>query len=84
MLGIGFVCLLVGGLSLALDLSVIFENYVWHWVCLFVGWVTYVWHWVCLFVCCLGDLCFGIAFVICGNYIGHWVCLFVDWVTYVW
>ena len=74
-------------------------SYVWHWVCLFLGWVTYVWHWVCLlfvgimlgirfvclFVCWLGDLCLALRLsVICGNYVGHWVCLFVGWVTYVW
>ena len=35
----------LGDLCLALDLSVclFFGNYVGHWVCLFVGWVTYVW-----------------------------------------
>ena len=46
MLGIGFVCLFVcwlGDLCLALRLSVMCGNYVGHWVCLFVGWVTYVW-----------------------------------------
>ena len=49
MLAIGFVCCL-NDLCLALRLYVIFGNYVLHWVCLFVGWVTYVWNWVCLYV----------------------------------
>ena len=40
-------------------------SYVWHSVCLFLGWVTYVCHCVCLFV-------------ICGNYVGPWV-LSVCW-----
>ena len=67
MFGIGFVCLLVD-LCLALGLSVILGNYVWHWLCLFVGWVTYVW--VCLSVC--------LAFV--GIMLGiGFVCLFVGW-----
>ena len=48
---------------LALGLSVIFRNYVWHWVCLFVGWVTYVWHWVCLFVCFFVGIMLSIGFV---------------------
>ena len=65
-------------------------SYVWHLVCLFLGWVTYVWHWVCLVflwelcwalglsVCWLGDLCLALRLsVICGNYVGHGVCLFV-------
>ena len=56
MFGIVFVCYLwelylalglsvswLGDLFLALHLSVICGNYVGHWVCLFVGWVTYVW-----------------------------------------
>ena len=69
MLGIAFVCYF-WELCLAMGLCVIFENYVWHWVCLFVAWVTYVWHWVCLFV----------GWV---TYVWHYVCLFVGWVTYV-
>ena len=56
-------------------------SYVWHWVCLFVNWVTYVGHWVCLSVSLLGDLCLSVS---CGTYVGHWVCLFVGWVTYGW
>ena len=42
MFGIGFVCYF-WELCLALFLSVICGNYVGHWVCLSVGWVTYVW-----------------------------------------
>ena len=48
MLGIGFVCLLIGCLMLGI------------WVCLFVCWVTYVRHWVCLLIGCL---MLGIGFV---------------------
>ena len=73
MFGIGFVCLSVfwWELCLALGLSVIFGNY--------VG------HWVCLFVCLLGDLRLALRLsVIFGNYVWHWVCLFVGWVNYVW
>ena len=58
------VCRLVD-LCLALGLSVILGNYVWHWVCLFVGWVTYVWHWVCLFVCFLWELCWALGLSVC-------------------
>ena len=45
----------LGDLCLALRLSVICGTYVWHWVCLFVGWVT-CWA-LGLSVCWLGDLC---------------------------
>ena len=92
MLGIGFVCLLVGGLLFGIG----FVRYFWElcWslglsVCLFfVGimlGIGFVCLFVCLFVCWLGDLCLALRLsVICGNYVGHWVCLFVGWVTYVW
>ena len=63
MLGIGFVCLLVGSIIFGTALSVICGTYVWP-LGLSVFW--------------LGDLCLALHLsVICGTYIGHWVCLLV-------
>ena len=56
---IGFVCFFVG-IMLGIGF-VILGNYVGHWVCLFVGWVTYVWHCVCY----LWDLCWALGLSVC-------------------
>ena len=55
---------------MALRLSVILGNYVWHCVCLFLGCVTYVGHCICLFVGWVTN-------------VGHRISLFVGWVSYV-
>ena len=69
MLGIGFVCLLAGGLMFGIG----FVCYFWE-LGLALG----------LSVSWLGDLCLALGLsVFCGNDVGHWVCLFFDWVTYV-
>ena len=48
-------------LCLALGLSVIFGNYVGHWVCLlFLGIMLAIG-----FVCCLGDLCLALGLSVC-------------------
>ena len=39
-------------------------NYVGHWFCLFVSWVTFVRH-LCLSVCWLGELCWALVFYVC-------------------
>ena len=47
-------------LCLALRLSVICGTYVWHWVCLFVGWGTYVCKWLGYLEQAQVIKCFGI------------------------
>ena len=61
--------------------------FVWHWVCLFVGWVTCVCLFVRLYklflawglsVCPSVQVMFGMGFVclsVCTSYVWHRVCL---------
>ena len=63
MLGIGFICFLVGGIILG-SAFVCFCG-----LCLALGYS----------VCLLGELCWALHLsVFCGGYAGNWVCLFVN------